>query len=712
MTSTLFLGDFLRIDDLEDGVFDLILDNRQEPVNTMSETFREELHSAVAKLQQQAPKGLLISSAKPGFLAGANIGALAALLDQPPEQQIAFCSTTAEVLCELEDLPCPSVSLINGFALGGGMELALCSDYRVAENTALLGFPEVGLGVLPGVGGTVKAPRLASFATGLEWLTSGRQYSAAKVADSGMVDEVCEGGALRERGLLLLQRAMQGQLDWQARRAVRRGPAVLDAMALTQCKTNFSRRAAHYPAAMEITHLLERCAVLDRDAALVEEAKAFSVLARSTTASALVAVFRAQQALKSKNKAYASQEKITRAGVLGAGIMGGGIAFTTAQRGTPVIMKDIARPAVDLGHNEAKKLLKKSVSTGKFTQQQADAVLDSIQGQLNYSEFNTLDIVAEAVVEKLAVKQTALAEVEHFVRPDTVLASNTSSLRIADIAQNLTRPENLTGMHFFNPVHMMPLVEVVKGPQSSDTAVAKTIAYALQMGKTPLLVKDCAGFLINRILGAYFTAFNLLVRDGADFKRIDAIMTNWGWPMGPAYLLDVAGLDTLEKAMTILAQAYPGVMAVGGKTGISELAAAGRYGQKSGAGFYKYKTDETGRPQRTDDHETYRLLAGVQSVNNDSLSDEEIEQRMMLAMVLEASRCLNEGICDSAEDLDTGMRMGTGFPAHFCGPLWFADHVGLDVILTRCEAYSHMGGLYTADQGLINLTKAKARFYR
>ncbi|MBU0538851.1 MAG: fatty acid oxidation complex subunit alpha FadB, partial [Gammaproteobacteria bacterium] len=356
-------------------------------------------------------------------------------------------------------------------------------------------------------------------------------------------------------------------------------------------------------------------------------------------------------------------------------------------------------------------LLGKQVSQQRISQDKADTILTSILGQLDFSDFDSLDIIAEAVVEKLEIKQAVLSETAKHSRPDTVLASNTSSLRISDIAAGLENPAQLVGMHFFNPVHMMPLVEVVIGPQSSDQAVAKTIAYALQMGKTPLLVKDCSGFLINRILGAYFAAFSLLVREGVDFQRIDNIMTAWGLPMGPAYLLDVAGLDTLDKAMRILGEAYPGVMAANFETAINALAKEGRYGQKTGAGFYQYQPDDKGRPQRSNDPQTAELLAANQIDSADAISDQDIEDRLVLAMLLEASRCLNEGICESAEDIDTGMRLGTGFPAHFCGPLWYADNKGLDWVMNGCERFASLGGLYSADSGLIERTKNKRPFY-
>lgn len=709
---TIFSGHFLRVDALENGIANLVLDNQSEPVNTLGDAFREELSSALEPLRQGDFSGLLLSSAKAGFLAGANIGELESLLNTPESGQIAFCETTARVLCELEDLPFPIVCAINGFALGGGLEVALCSDYRVATHNALLGFPEVGLGVLPGVGGTVKSTRLAGFATALEWLTSGRNYSGDKALSAGMVDATADDASLRDEALALLQQLIDGTLDWQQRRERRRGAVTIDNDALDATRARYAPRAEHYPAAAVITELLADSAALGRDEALKAEAKSFAQLAQSSTAKALVAVFQAQQSLKKANKAHANREKIAQAGVLGAGIMGGGIAYTTALRGTPVLMKDIADQAIDIGVKEAKKLLGKQVKQQRISQDQANAILGSIHGQLDFSGFDSLDIVAEAVVEKLDIKQAVLAETEQHCRADTVLASNTSSLCIADIAKGLSRPENLVGMHFFNPVHMMPLVEVVKGPQSSDTAVAKTIAYALQMGKTPLLVKDCSGFLINRILGAYFAAFNLLVRDGADFRRIDSLMTQWGWPMGPAYLLDVAGLDTLDKAMRILGEAYPEVMAADYPTAIATLATAERFGQKNGRGFYRYDADDQGKPRRSDDADVEPLIASIRAANPSVLSDEDIQQRMLLAMVLEASRCLNEGICASAQDIDTGMRLGTGFPAHFCGPLWYADHLGLDTVLALCKKYQHCGGLYAADAGLQALAEQGKTFYQ
>ncbi len=711
---TTFDGHFLRLEPLTQaqGALHLVLDHKSGPVNTLGDGFRAELAEVIQRLAEQPPLGLLISSAKAGFLAGANITELQALLELDANQQIAFCEETAALLCALEDLPCPIVCAIQGFALGGGLEVALSSDYRIAGRKAILGFPEVGLGVLPGVGGTVKATRLAGFSAALEWLTSGRHYGSERALNDGLIDYVADESTLHDEAQAVLRDLMEGKFDWHQRRAQRRSGTTVNREALAGLRAKFQRRAPQLPAALAITELLAATAGMGRNEALKHEAKCFSVLASTASAKALVCVFQAQQNLKKNNQKLSGQHQIDKAGVLGAGIMGGGIAYTSALHGTPVLMKDIASEAIEIGLNEARKLVAKQVKQQVLDQTDGDAVLAAIEGQLDYTGFDSLDIVAEAVVENLTIKQQVLAETERHIRPNAVLASNTSSLKISDIATGLARPENLVGMHFFNPVHMMPLVEIVQGPQSSKKAVSKAIAHALQMRKTPLRVKDCAGFLVNRILGAYFAAFNLLVRDGADFRTIDRIMTDWGWPMGPAYLLDVAGLDTLHKAMGILGQAYPNVMEQDFTTAIACLASAGRYGQKSGAGFYRYSPDERGRPRKSDDAETDRLLRAIIKPDAQPPAEEEIRERMLLALVLEACRCLEENIAESAEDIDTGMRLGTGFPSHWCGPLWYADYLGHEKVLALCEHYRHCGDLYQAPSILIDNRQSPARFYR
>lgn len=706
-------GSFLRAIRLADGIVDINLDRKGDSVNKLDSLIVAELDAVLALLErEEGLRGVLISSAKDAFLAGADIAALWAMFDWSADQLKDFCAGTDRVLNRLADLHVPSVCAINGYALGGGLETALCADLRVLAADGMVGFPEVGLGILPGVGGTVRTPRLTSAAIALEWIVGARTYKAPAALAAGMVDAVAPPEALRATALEWLKKAIDGSFDWRTRRVRSAGGFAKDDAAFTGARTPAARTARHLPAGLAVVDLLERSAELTRDNAFSLEAETFAKLVKTPTAKAMVAVFLSGQELKKKTRVQGREgRKIGRAAVLGAGIMGGGIAYTTAVKGMPVLLKDIAQSALDLGTGEARKLLGKQVEGGRLKPGQAEAVLASIVPTLALDGFETVDIVVEAVVENLEVKQDVLAQVEARVKPGTVLASNTSSLAIADIASALQRPEDVVGMHFFNPVHVMPLVEVVRGPATRDAAIATTVAYAVAMGKTPLVVRDCPGFLINRILGAYFTAFQLLVRDGVHFVEIDRVMESWGWPMGPSYLLDVAGLDTLDKAMVILGKAYPEVMGTDFQTVIQLLASEKRYGQKTGSGFFTYQADAKGKPRRSGDPAIDALIARVQPNGRRDLGDEEILDRMMLAMILEAGRCLDEQVAGSALEIDAGMRLGTGFPAHHGGPLWFADRLGLAEVVRRCERYRDLGGVYRPGPGLLKLASHDSYFY-
>jgi 3-hydroxyacyl-CoA dehydrogenase/enoyl-CoA hydratase/3-hydroxybutyryl-CoA epimerase/enoyl-CoA isomerase len=701
MSETLFLGDTLSLVAHEQGIAEIVLDRREDSVNKLDGQVISELDQALDRLASvPGVRGVLVSSAKDAFLAGADISVLWAMLGWSPERLQSFCLDMDRTLTRLEDLPVPVVCAVSGYALGGGFEFALAADYRVLATGTLTGFPEVSLGILPAAGGTVRTPRLAGAAAAVEWVVGARNQKADAALKVGLADRIVAQEQLRNEALLLLQSAIDGGLDWRQRRDKRRGTVEFDLPTFSAAREQARRSSRHQPAALAVVDLLESTASLTRDAAFQFEAQAFSKLMKTPAARALVGIFLSSQQLKKKTRSQSGNSRpLKKAGVVGAGIMGGGVAYTTAVRGLPVLMKDITQPALDLGMGEARKLLAKQVETGRMAQPKADAILSSIVPTLDYSDFQSVDIVVEAVVENLKVKQEVFAAIEAHTKPGTVLASNTSSLAVADIAANLERPQNVVGMHFFNPVHVMPLVEVVKTASASPEAIATTVAYANAMGKVPLVVKDCAGFLVNRILGAYFTSFLQLIRDGADFVQVDRVLESWGWPMGPSYLMDVAGVDTLEKALAILGKAYPTVMGTDFITAVQVLASQKRFGQKTGAGFYRYEADAKGKPRRSGDPTTYELLAGVQPRGNHQFSDEVILDRMMLAMILEAGRCLDEEVADGPIEVDAGMRLGTGFPTHHGGPLWYADMLGLSEVLRRCEQYRDLGGLFEPGAG-------------
>ncbi|KZZ45651.1 multifunctional fatty acid oxidation complex subunit alpha, partial [Oleiphilus sp. HI0085] len=464
------------------------------------------------------------------------------------EELIANNLQANAVFSAIEDLPFPSVTAINGIALGGGFEMCLSTDYRVMSPTAKVGLPEVKLGIFPGFGGTVRLPRLIGADNAIEWIAGTKEYKAPDALKFGAVDAVVDADKLEAAAIDLVKQAVAGKLDYKARREEKTSKLKLnpmESMMTFETAKGFvaGQAGPNYPAPVEAIKAMQKHSGMARDKAIEVEAKGFAKMAKTSVSASLIGLFLNDQALKAQAKALEPKaSEVKKAAVLGAGIMGGGIAYQSALKGTPIIMKDIAQAGIDLGLSEASKLLTKRVSKGKMKAEKMAEVLNSIDPALSYGDFGDVDLVVEAVVENPKVKDIVLCEVEDQVSEDTILTSNTSTISIDLLAKNLKRPENFCGMHFFNPVHMMPLVEVIRGEKTSEETIATTVAYAKAMGKTPVVVNDCPGFLVNRILFPYFGGFAALVRDGADFQRVDKIMEKFGWPMGPAYLLDVVGM--------------------------------------------------------------------------------------------------------------------------------------------------------------------------
>jgi len=636
-----------------------------------------------------------------------------------PEDQIAQWAWDAnQAFNAIEDLPFPSITAINGFALGGGFEMCLSTDYRVLAASAQVGFPEVKLGLIPGFGGTVRMARLCGADNAIEWIAAGTQQKSDAALKVHAVDGVIVDAKIREAALKTLQLAIDGKLDWQARRAQKKGPLKLNAMesamVFETAKGAVGAQAGpNMPAPMEAVKVIQKSASKGRDEALKIEGAGFARLAKTTVADALIGIFLSDQFLKKKAKgASKAARPVKQAAVLGAGIMGGGIAYTSAVKGVPVVMKDIADKQLDLGMSEANKLLSKEVERKKLKPEKAGAVLSSIRPTLNYSDFANADIVVEAVVENPKIKKLVLAEVEAAVKPGTIIASNTSSISIDDLATAMKAPENFLGMHFFNPVHRMPLVEVIYGEKTSKEAIATVSAYASAMGKTPIVVKNCPGFLVNRILFPYFAGFLFAIRDGADFVAIDKAMEKFGWPMGPAYLEDVVGIDTSHHVSDVLAAGYPDRMAkTAEKNAIDLLYDAKRYGQKNGVGFYKYETDPKGKPKKVADPATYELLKAAQPKGLLEMSEDEIIDRHMLPMIIETVRCLDDGIVETPTEADMGLLYGIGFPAFRGGALRYADSIGLKAIVDKCAKYAHLGKLYEPTASMKKMAAEGQTFY-
>ncbi|MGB0893138.1 MAG: fatty acid oxidation complex subunit alpha FadB [Parashewanella sp.] len=701
---------------LEDNIAKLCF-NASGSVNKFDRETLGNLNEALDALTEANPKGLLVSSAKNVFIVGADIMEFLGLFSQDEAILLDWAHETNQVFNKLEDLPFPTISAVNGFALGGGCEAMLATDLRVADHSARVGLPETKLGLIPGFGGTVRLPRLIGVDNALEWLTTGKQHKPEAALSVGAIDAIVAPEQLEAAALNMLNDAITGKLDWMARRIKKQQPMPLPKletmMAFTTAKAMVYKVAGkHYPAPMTVVELIEQTAHKSRDAAVKLENAAFVKLAKTPEATAMIGIFLNDQAVKSKSKKLAKQSsKITCSAVLGAGIMGGGIAYQSASTGTPVVMKDIAQPSLELGLNEAAKLLNNQVKRGRLTTEKMANVLNNITPSLDYAPISHSDIIIEAVVENPKVKAQVLNEVETHVGADTVITSNTSTISIDSLASNLSKPERFCGMHFFNPVHRMPLVEIIRGEKTTDETIATVVAYASKMGKTPIVVNDCPGFFVNRVLFPYLAGFNRLLIDGADFLQIDKIMEKqFGWPMGPAYLLDVVGMDTGLHAQTVMSEGFPERMAAPSKDAVKLMVDNQRLGQKNGKGFYQYSVDKRGKPKKSIDPSSTELLTQVCS-QSQSFSSEDIIARTMLPMIIETVRCLEEGIIDSAAEADMALVYGLGFPPFRGGVFRYIDTVGIANIVQLADSFAHLSPLYQVTDNMRSMAANNSRYY-
>ncbi|MFT5594810.1 MAG: 3-hydroxyacyl-CoA dehydrogenase/enoyl-CoA hydratase/3-hydroxybutyryl-CoA epimerase [Oceanicoccus sp.] len=696
----IYEGKAITVKLLEDGIAELNFDLQGESVNKFDRVTLEDLKASAAALQgNKDVKGLVVTSSKDCFIVGADITEFGDNFKQEDEVIIKWILEANQIFNAIEDLPFPTVTAINGIALGGGFEMCLATDFRVMSEKAKVGLPEVKLGIYPGFGGTVRLPRVIGADNAIEWICMGAENRADKALKFGAVDAVVKAEVLKDTAVAMVKDAIAGNLDWKAKREEKLVKLKLEAMEqmmVFETAKGFvaGQTKGQYPAPVEAIKTMQKAANFGRDKALEVEAKGFAKLAKTTESQALIGLFNNDQLLKKKAKEYdAIATPTKKAAVLGAGIMGGGIAFVSALKGTPILMKDIAEAGIELGLSEANKLLAKRVERKKMKPLEMGEALNRIRPTLSYAEFGDVDVVVEAVVENPKVKGIVLAEVEGHVNENTIVASNTSTISIDFLAQSVKRPENFLGMHFFNPVHMMPLVEIIRGAKTSERAVATTVAYAKKMGKTPIVVNDCPGFLVNRVLFPYFGGFASLLKDGADFRQVDKVMEKFGFPMGPAYLMDVVGIDTGKHANDVMAEGFPDRMKADFESAMDVLYKNNYYGQKNKKGFYTYVEDKKGKPAKVFDESILELLAPVLGEARD-FDAEEIIARCMIPMCNEVVRCLEEGIVDTAAEADMALVFGIGFPPFRGGALRYIDTVGLAKFVELADKYKDISPLY------------------
>ncbi|WP_201557532.1 fatty acid oxidation complex subunit alpha FadB [Psychrobacter sp. 72-O-c] len=714
-----YQGNRITVTMLEDGIVNMQYNAENESVNKFDAETNKQFGEVVTALEKADDvKGLIVTSSKGVFIAGADITEFVASFRKSESEIRDWGVKVNDAFNRFEDLPFPKVAAINGAALGGGCEMTLVCEYRVMSDKAIIGLPETQLGIFPGFGGTVRSTRIIGIDNALELIATGTPKKALDALKLGLVDATVPADDLQDAAIDLVKKCISGELDWEAKREEKLNPVKLNqleqTMAFNSAKAMIFAKAnpKQYPAPALAIAAIEEHVNLPRDQAIEVEAAGFAKAAKTPQAESLVGLFLSDQLVKKLAKQHSKQaHEINEAAVLGAGIMGGGIAYQAASKGLPIIMKDIKSEQLDLGMGEASKLLGKMVDRGKMTATKMGETLSRIRPTLNYGDFSDTDIVIEAVVENPKVKRSVLKEVEGLVKDDCILASNTSTISITYLAEALERPENFVGMHFFNPVHRMPLVEVIRGEKSSEEAIATTVALATKMGKVPVVVNDCPGFLVNRVLFPYFGAFDLLLKQGADFVHVDKVMEKFGWPMGPAYLIDVVGLDTGVHGAEVMAEGYPDRMKPDYKGAIQHLYDNNRLGQKNGVGFYKYEMDKRGKPKKVADDATYALLKDTTDSTKQEFDDQTIIDRTMLAFCNETVRCLEDNIVSTPSEADMAMIMGVGFPPFRGGPCRYVDQMGLDNYLALCEKYAHLGKAYEAPQKIRDMAAAGDTFY-
>ena len=714
----IFQGKSLSAQLLDDGIVELKFD-AQGSVNKFDQDTFVEYRAVVAAINNcSEAKGVMVTSGKSTFIVGADITEFLDTFKETEEVLIPWIKNATDIFDSFEDIQLPTIAAINSVALGGGCEMTLVCDYRVADTSVSIGLPESKLGLMPGFGGTVRLPRVIGADNAIEWMSTGKAHRADAALAVGLLDAVVAPEKLQQAAISMLKLAIADKLDWRAKRQEKLEPLKLSkiesVMTFNTCKGMIAAKAGkHYPAPMVMVNTIEAASTLDRAGAMALENANFAKLAKTDAATAQIGLFMSDQVIKGKAKKAAKQatKSVKKAAVLGAGIMGGGIAYQSAYKGTPIIMKDINDQALDLGLTTAAGILTKQVDRGRMNAKKMAVVLNNITPSLSYDSVKDVDIVVEAVVENPKIKGFVLAEVEGVLSDDAILTSNTSTISIDLLAKSVKRPENFCGMHFFNPVNKMPLVEVIRGKDTSDETVAAVVAYAAKMGKSPIVVNDCAGFYVNRVLFPYLAGFSQLVLEGADFVAVDKVMEKeFGWPMGPAYLIDVVGIDTADHCIGVMSAGFPTRMTKVDNDPVSTLYNNERLGQKNSKGFYDHMKDKRGRPKKVAAQTAYDLFS-PHCADKKDFSNEETIARLMIPMVNEVVRCLEEGVIASAAEADMGLIYGLGFPPFRGGAIRYLETLGLDNYIAMADKYAHLGEYYQVTDGMREMAKSGKSYF-
>jgi 3-hydroxyacyl-CoA dehydrogenase/enoyl-CoA hydratase/3-hydroxybutyryl-CoA epimerase/3-hydroxyacyl-CoA dehydrogenase/enoyl-CoA hydratase/3-hydroxybutyryl-CoA epimerase/enoyl-CoA isomerase len=704
----------LKLEVLDGNVALLTLDQPGSRANTLGQGVLGELDAAVRSLAARTDlRGLVLRSGKPGmFIAGADLKELGAARPEP-EQARKSVRRGLDVIAAVEALPFPTVAVIDGACMGGGLELVLGFDYRLASThpKTELGTPEVKIGLFPGWGGTQRLTRLIGPSLAAEMICSGEPANANRARQLGLVFDVVPAEQLLPEALRLLQWANEDG-GWREARKRRRQPVGLSeeqksfAFAVLRAQV-LAKAGPNYPAPPAALQAIEKGCNVPLEEGLQAETDAFLPLVGGQVSRNLIAVFFMSQRLQKDTGSADESVKprtVNQVGVIGAGIMGAGIAGAHIRRGVPTLLLDNAPGALEKGVGAITKSMQGRIEIGRMTPADMTAALARLSTSMTLNALSDRDVVVEAIVENEPAKVQLYGQVEPLLPPGAILASNTSTISITRMAKSVKNPDRFAGMHFFNPVDRMQLVEVIRGERTSDATVVTLVALARRIGKTPIVVRDCPGFLVNRILFPYLNESLVLLEEGAAPRAIDKAATGFGMPMGPITLNDLVGLDTSLYAGRVVNTAF----ADRAKTTriLDELVAAGRMGQKSGAGFYSYARGGRGQ----DDPAFAAILERCRTARRD-VGPEEIADRLFLPMLVEASRVLTEGIVREPADVDMGLILGIGFPPFRGGILRWADGLGLPAVLEKLKKYEALGPRFHSTEQMRKLAAEGKGFY-
>jgi 3-hydroxyacyl-CoA dehydrogenase / enoyl-CoA hydratase / 3-hydroxybutyryl-CoA epimerase len=727
--------------EVTDGIAVITFDLPNESVNKLSRAVKDEFVALVARLERDAAvqAAVLISGKPDVWIAGADIEEFLQLKTAADAERL---SRDGQMLLDsLERLRIPIIAAIHGACLGGGLETALACRYRIATDhpKTILGLPEVQLGLIPGAGGTQRLPRRIGLTQALDLILTGKHVRAQKALKIGLVDELVHPSILRSVAIARAREVAEGR-----RKSERGGGGLMGfvidgnpagrAIVLKKAREQtLSKSRGHYPALIAAIDAV--AAGYERGVAhgFREESRLFGQMAMTDVSHQLIFLFFATNELKKDPGVEPAQYPdlpvsafeplpVEKLAIIGAGFMGAGIASIAVQHGSLVRLKDADHARVAKGYAAVRDVLKERLTRKQINRVQYSDYMALLGGTVDYSGFGNVDLVIEAVFEDLAIKHQVLRETEAVIKPTAIFASNTSTIPIAQIAQASSRPERVLGMHFFSPVHKMPLLEVITTAETHPQVTATAVAYGKKLGKTVIVVNDGPGFYVNRILSPYLNEAAILLDQGVAVDLIDKAIVDFGFPVGPITLVDEVGLDVATKAGKIMADAFPDRMQPA--KSIQAVVAAGRYGRKSKKGFYSY--DKDGKKGDVDPS-VYALFLSpgsipvapsivaqetTESSGPPEMSAVQIQQRTVLAMLNEAVRCLSDGIIRSPRDGDVGAVFGIGFPPFRGGPFRYMDALGIQIVVQRLEDLNaRFPGRFEPAEMLLEMARRRQSFY-